>query len=68
MTCGRCQHQGAEKFGTYRLADELSSADLRGKGHSWAAVRNQPGVIKGAAQRAVAGLPKIPPSADSVND
>ena len=41
------------------VVDTFRIAALRGKGLSWAQIKNEVGVSKGTAQRAFAGLRKI---------
>jgi hypothetical protein len=39
--------------------DASRIASLRAQGRSWAQIRDETGVTKGTAQRALVGLPKI---------
>jgi DNA invertase Pin-like site-specific DNA recombinase len=41
------------------IVDALQIASLRSRGRSWAQIKDEIGVSKGTAQRAVVGLPKI---------
>jgi DNA invertase Pin-like site-specific DNA recombinase len=50
------------------IVDAVKIACLRARGRSWAAIKEELGVSKGTAQRALAGLPKNLLSAVSTND
>jgi DNA invertase Pin-like site-specific DNA recombinase len=41
------------------IVDASRIASLRAQGRSWAQIRDETGVTKGTAQRALVGLPKI---------
>jgi DNA invertase Pin-like site-specific DNA recombinase len=52
------QARGKRLGRTRVVVDALRIASLRAQRRSWSQVRNELGISKGTAQRAVAGLPK----------